>query len=241
VANHASGANRMKGTTMIRNLQILGLALVAIFAMSATAASAASQGELTSDGSVSLTGTDSTAFRIKFIKEQEYYCHTHYTIGKEDVTPHGFVTGSLTTLTMAPQFSDCEMVIGANEGPGTFTMNGCDFLLHIGKGEAGVYGTTLDLICPAGNVVEFHSYSNESHTTTVCTFKLGAQTGLTGATAKNTGEGITLNGTFKGIHDTRTGLLCGGTLESKEAELEIDALITGKNAEGKATSISLTG
>src|SRR3977135_1758594 len=117
---------------MIRNLQILGLTLVAIFAMSATAASAASQGELTSDGSVSLTGTDSTPLRITFIKTQEYYCHTHYAIGKVDVTPHGFVSGSLTTLTMAPQFEDCEMVIGANEGPGTFTMNGCDFGLDIG-------------------------------------------------------------------------------------------------------------
>jgi hypothetical protein len=224
---------------MIRNLKMLGIALVAVFAMSASAASAAS---LTSDGPVLLTGTDLTAFRITFKEDQEYYCDTHYTIGEKNVTPHGLVKNPLTTLTMAPQFDDCEMVIGATEGPGTFTMNGCDFVLHIGEtlGESGAYGTTLDFVCPVGKEIEFHSYSNESHTTSVCTFKLPAQTGLTGATVKSSSEGITLNGTFGGIHDTRTGILCGGTKTSETVPLEVDALITGKNEAGAATSISLT-
>ncbi len=45
---------------MIRNLKALGLTLAAVFAMSAIAASAASaqQGTLTSDGPVTLYGTE---------------------------------------------------------------------------------------------------------------------------------------------------------------------------------------
>ena len=43
---------------MIRNLKVLGLALVAVFAMSAMVASAASAGVLTSDGPVKIKATE---------------------------------------------------------------------------------------------------------------------------------------------------------------------------------------
>jgi hypothetical protein len=226
---------------MIRNLKMLGIALVAVFAMSASAASAASQGILTSDGPVSLTGTESEeGFLITFSPTLKYYCHTHYVIGGVNMTPHGFTSTPVKTLTIAPQFSECEMDNGGTETPATFTMNGCDFVLHIGEGEAGKYGTTLDFVCPAGKEIEFHAYSNATHATTICTFKLSAQTGISGATVSNGGGGIKLGGTFGGIHDVKTGILCGGTSESNSVQLDVGGLITGKNEGGAATEISLT-
>jgi hypothetical protein len=230
---------------MIRNLKTLGIVLMAVFAISATAASAASaesQGTLTSDGLVSLTGTDSTLFQITFNANQRYYCDTHYLIGNVDTTPHQPLSTPEKTFTIVPEFSDCEAVLnGQPETPATFTMNGCDFVLGIGKGESGVYGTTLQLACPTGKEIEFHMYSSEAHTTTICTFKLSAQSGITGATVSNSGEeSVTLNGTFSGIHETRTGILCGGSSTSNSVQLDIDALITGYNEAEEPTAISLT-
>jgi hypothetical protein len=235
---------KRKEDTMIRNLKTLGIAMVAVFAMSAAAAStasAASQGWLTSDGPVSLTGTDSTPFQITYMSEEHYECHTHYVIGRVNVTPHGFTSESLKDLTLKPEFSNCTALVSGMIATSTFTTNGCDFVLHITDTESsGVYRTTLDMVCEVGKEIEFHLYSNKAHSTTICTYKFPAQAGITGGTAKTSGNGITLSGTFTGIHESRTGLLCGGTNTNNNAKLDLDVFFTGQNAGGASTAISLS-
>jgi len=228
---------------MIRNLKILGLSLLAVFAMSAMVASAALAGELTSDGKVKLSATENPVV-LTAIAGQKIECHAVYTIGKVGVTPHPeFMTLPASTFTVSPDYSACVSVIGELKAPGTITMNGCDFVWHIGaKIETGKYGFTVDIVCEAGKEIENHGYSSAAHSSTVCTYKIPAQTGLTGGTVKNVSGGkIELGGPINGLKETRTGILCGGNAETKEGRWDIGAVISGTNEAGAATSIEVTG
>jgi len=226
---------------MIRNLKVLGLCLVAVFAMSSMVASAASAGELTSDGKVKLSATENPAV-LTAIAGQKVECHAVYTIGKVDVTPHPeFMTLPASTFTISPDYSNCVSVIGELKAPSTVTMNGCDFVLHIGTLSGGSYGGTADIVCEAGKEIEVHAYSSAAHSSTVCTYKIPAQTGLTGGTVKNNAGKIEINGPVNGIKATRTGILCGGNAETKEAKQDIGAVVSGTNEAGAATNIEVTG
>src|SRR3977135_629694 len=95
---------------VIHKLKVLGLALVAVFAMSAVAvsgASAATPGELTSDGTVTISGT-SAGEKFTFEPGQESNCNAVHTVGTVGVTPHtGVVTGTgITTLTDQTHYSN---------------------------------------------------------------------------------------------------------------------------------------
>ena len=227
---------------MIRNFKILGLSLMAVFMMSAMVASAASAGELTSDGPVKLSATENPAV-LTAIAGQKVECHVVYTFGKVGVTPHpDFMTLPASTFTVAPDYTNCVTLIGELKAPSTVTMNGCDFVWHIGTQiAAGKYNFTVDIICEAGKEIEMHSYSSAAHSSTVCTYKYPAQTGLTGGFTQNTAGKVELGGPITGIKATRTGILCGGTAETKEAKWDMGAVVSGTNETGGATSIEVTG
>ena len=227
---------------MIRNLKVLGLSLVAVFAMSAMVASAASAGELTSDGPVDLHATENPAV-LTAIAGQKVECHATYTIGNVNETPHAtFITLPKANLTVTPDYTNCVSVIGELKAPLTVTMNGCDFVLHIGAQlEAGKYSGTADVVCEGSNQIEVHAYSSAAHSSTVCTYKIPAQTGLTGGFVKNAAGKVELGGPVTGIKATRTGILCGGTAETKEAKQDIGVVVSGTNEAGAATNIEVTG
>jgi hypothetical protein len=235
---------------MIRNLKVLGLALVAVFAMSAVVASSASaqvhKGWLTSDGPVKLTGTENPATLTAF-GNQKVECHAHYDIGNVNETPHGFIEPPATEFTIKPTYSNCTASIGTTKAPATVTTNKCDFVVKIGETiELGKWGTTAKVVCenPATEAIEVHAYSSPAHSTTICTVKVAAQEGLTGGFMVNDEEEgawtVTLGGTFKEIHATKTGVLCGGTSETKTAEQHVDAHITGFNEANEQTDITIT-
>jgi hypothetical protein len=231
---------------MIRNLKALGLALVAVFAMSAVAASAASAatpGEFTSTGKVTVTGSGAETFG--FEAGQAFTCATSdHTIMPEKVTPWGFLnpgTG-LTTLTDQAHYSGCLVQVGAQVLPATVTTNGCDFLLHLGETTVGTteYGATTDVVCSANETMEIHLYEKEPDVTSICTYKIPAQVGLKGADVKNNAGKIEVKGTLTGIAMTRTGVLCGGAKEVKTATRALNTTFSGTNEAGAATSISIT-
>jgi hypothetical protein len=231
---------------MIRNLKVLGLALVAVFAMSAVAASAASAatpGEFTSTGNVTVTG-HSVAETFKFDEVSSVTCTGHHTIMPEKVTPWGFFNpgAGLTTLTDQAHYTKCVAKLGVQSLPATVTTNGCDFLLHIGETTAGTteYGGTADVVCGAGESIEIHVYEKEPDVTSICTFKVPAQVGLKGADIKNNAGKIEVIGKVTAITATRTGVLCGGTKETKAAIQEAATVVSGTNEAGAATSISVT-
>jgi hypothetical protein len=226
---------------MIRNLKALGLALAVVLATSATVASAASAaGQLTSDGPVKLTGTSAGGAATAFGFKVE--CHEHATVGAVGETPHGFLTPPVSAFTVQTQSTNCVATIGATAAPATVTTNGCDGVTKIGETiSAGKWGGTGEIVCPPNSQIEIHAYTSAAHTSTICTVKIPAQTGLSGGTVENIAGGkITLGGTIKGIKATKTGVLCGGTAETNSAEVHGDAVVSGTNNVGAATAISIS-
>ena len=228
---------------MIRNFKALGLALVAVFAMSAlaaTAASAAEQGFATSTGNFKLTGTDeATGNALTYPGEEKLVCpESHYVGEKEN---GGFLASGSKTFTVTPTYTNCSA--GPNNHKATVTMNGCDFLFHLGNTKSGVtdtYAVTADLVCPAGKEVEVHVYfaaGNEN--IQVCKIKFGAQTGLGGATVKDLTNGtVTVGGTTTGIKASKSGI-CGAG-ETNAAEYDIAVILGGVNEGGTSTAVSLS-
>jgi hypothetical protein len=235
---------------MIRNLKALGLVLVAIFAMSAIVASAAmaGQGELTSDGKVKLTGTDEVESPATLgALGKTVSCHGHYTVGNVNETPHGFLSPPVTTMTVAPDYTDCTAPNPVNPSvplTATVTLNGCDYVLHIGTGTSPTYSGTADIVCPGSSVIEVHVYqeTDTAHTKTpICTDKIGPQTGKTGATVTNEGGNLKLAGTITGLKVKQEGVLCGGTKETETGTETVSTIIEGTNEEGGATSVEISG
>ena len=243
---------------MIRGLKLFLPALIAVFIVNAAAASIAaaqSQGWLTADNyPARLTGTDTINERSKLkALGQEVLCHGHYGAGKENETEefepgkfrHKEVSEKLKTLTVEPTYTNCEGIIGATKAPATVTMNGCDYLLHLGLTvSAGVWAVTADLVCPAGKDIEIHAYTSTAHSSSICTVTIKPQTGLEGGTAQNVLENgrwkVTLQGPFKKIHAERSGVLCGGAATTTEGELFIHAILSGTNKNNEATDITIT-
>ena len=192
---------------MIRNLKALGLALVAVFAMSAMVSSAASASPtITSTAGATIIGEEEG--NVKFtVTGQEVFCeNAHYT----GTAP----ANAFTTLTVTPEYSGCfaETAIGKlNANVVGFGAGGCDFLLH----STG----TADLVCAAGKDVTVNANP--------CVVHIPAQNGL-GTIEYDTKEAggikdLTLTINIQNITATHTdGFLCpfGSSGESTGAVLE---------------------
>jgi len=239
---------------MIRNLKVLGMALVAVFAMGALAASAASaqNGKITSlttGEDFTLTGTPEGAkgsgtniFKFKEGEVNGIECHeTHY---HGEATGGGPLKNGAETATVIPTYKGCTF----GGLPLTVTMNGCDFDLHLTKttGVADTYEVTSDLTCPPEKVVEVHIYlSKQAHEKdeAFCTLTFGAQNGLKGATLKDETNGhLTLGGTIKGISSTKHGACAaGGTENSTTGTLGLGVTLEGKNEKtGAKTNLTIS-
>ncbi len=184
---------------MSRNLKALGLALIAVLALSAVAAGAAQAetpivSELASPGVTNLDAKDVTGTEdgklarltigggVRFVECTE----------SNQLTLNPIV-GSATTLTATPHYEKC-FSNGLSTVPATVTHNGCTLTLTATKenAEKKVLGdVTID--CPAGKTIEVHVYeSAAAHTAnkSFCTYTIGPQT-LTGATITTAGAGAT--------------------------------------------------
>jgi hypothetical protein len=264
----AAPETNLKGKTMIRNLKILGLAMAAVLALSAVVASAASaqQGKFTSDGPVTLKGTENagttnalTAFGLT-IKCPE----STYTGHKYNVTPHAFIPNNVTTITITPHYKQTRLDGDANcrvtpgDFPVTIDMEGCDYVVHLGVTTAppNTYGVTYSIVCPQGpppSKIKLTVWTTDhEHTTNLppfCIVEVGQQAGLAGGHVTDTTDGtLDLNGTVEGIALTRknnTGaadthtVLCPETT-STTGKFDINATVKGTNEIGGATTIGIS-
>jgi len=124
---------------MIRNLKVLGLALVAVFAMSAMAASAASASEFTSEsGTTTLHGTQVT---------QNVFTVTGGNVKCNTATFRTTATVGTTALdvTVKPTYSSCT-AIGQTS---TINMNGCEYKITPTSTTTG----TVAIVNCAGNII----------------------------------------------------------------------------------------
>jgi hypothetical protein len=147
---------------MTRNLKILGLALMATFALGAVAASVASaqtQGKLTSTGPVTLTGIETSGAGENALTTfsgsvecpgSTYTGHlvtTEFqtTNGKLELIEHkkagigkNMLPSGSTTATITPHYKEVNKEGKPNcAGPlgtkSTIDMNGCDYVIHLGE------------------------------------------------------------------------------------------------------------
>jgi hypothetical protein len=125
---------------MISNLKVLGLAFIAVLAMSAIGTSAAQAApEFTcSSYPCTATGTGTGTFTVD--QHGTVQCSVHYLLGK--------LAGASSTATVTTTFSDCT----AFGFVGTVHKKECDHLLHATENVSpGVYRHHLDIVCPSGS------------------------------------------------------------------------------------------
>jgi hypothetical protein len=161
----------------MRNLKILGLALLAITAVSAISVTAASADEL--------TATQYPATLTGFNEHPEFTDEFKTTAGPVRCTKvvyDGTLKEKATAVTATPTYSECT----AFGFPATIHMNGCDYVFRVGGGALTT--GTADLVCPVGKEVTVTAISAG---TTKCTVHVPAQTGLATVTYSNIGSGTT--------------------------------------------------
>jgi hypothetical protein len=244
---------------MTCNLKILGLALVAVFATSAVLATAAmaQQGLLTSDGPVTLTGTE-TGSKANFIRMfgLQIECPGSTYVGHKVGSTSELIPSGSTEVTITPTYKNCSVTTLG--WPMTVTMNGCDYVAKLGNttaNPADTYGVSTSLKCPAGKDITVDIWTpNGSHAEgqePMCIIHVG-ETGnqnrpggdLTDTTQGGTANDLDLTGTFPGLRRLKTKsttdpLLCPeATTES--AELSVDVTIKGDNKAGAATGVGLS-
>lgn len=100
----------------------------------------------------------------------------------------GELTGAVTTLTLVPGYSECNVTVAENKTPATFEIQGCTYTFSLGETasklvQAEGYGYTgnLTLTCPAEQEVKTRFYLNgEEHKKEkpVCVFGIPSQSNV---------------------------------------------------------------
>jgi hypothetical protein len=168
---------------MSRNLKVLGLALVAVLAMSVMVASAASASQYTGSA-YPTTGTGSnTAGKETFTTPGgTVQCDSHFV---------GTLAAASSTLTVTPTYTKCVAFGFLNA---TVNFNGCDYLFHAGASKGGgVYDNSADIVCPAGK-------GPVTITAGTCVVDVPAQTNLKNVKTTNLAGGtVTVEPNVTGI------------------------------------------
>ncbi|HWL49356.1 MAG TPA: hypothetical protein VNT92_05720 [Acidimicrobiia bacterium] len=199
---------------MIRNLKALGLAVVAVFAMSALTASAAMAGT---------TSFHSNADHTTITGEQEgtnTFSVNAGTIHCSTATFSG--TSSATTtqeITIAPSYSGCKITaITLETVEATVDMNGCHYLLT-SSGQVHV-------TCPSAPI---------RVTSPICTVTVHPQT-VNSVDYTNTGSGTTtattVESTASSIKYTQSAICPGGGGEASNGVYAGSVTTTCENAAG---------
>jgi hypothetical protein len=261
--------NQIEGKIrMIRNFKVLGLALVAVFALSAVVASAASaqKGMLTSDGPVTLIGTQTgeknanslTAFGgVVTCANAKYTGHKVSTAAetktKEEMKEptHELLPSGAMSVTITPHYGVCNTNLIVNFST-TVDMNGCDYEFDLTETVTGTktdeYKITATVECPPEKHIVVTMFTSATHPTSgeFCKITITQKTSYDGLIARDTTNGkIDITGTIEGIeaHKETTpwdesGLCSKQT--TKEGILHIDATVEGLNSKGEATSIGIS-
>jgi hypothetical protein len=233
---------------MICNQRAGGLTLIAIFVLSgviASAASAQSNGTLTSDGPVTLHSalTGEGHLNALTVLGTRTECpKAIYTGHKYNETPHGFISSGESKITITPDYGPCS-VAGLRT---TLDMNGCDYVLDLeGTTSEDEYATKTTVVCPLGNHIEMTLFTSEvkhAEGKPFCTITFTENAaGYAGLFATDTVNGyFDVRGTTEAIVADQAGggILCPATTTG--VAIDIDMTFEGLNESGQATGISLS-
>jgi hypothetical protein len=224
----------------MRNLRILGLAIVAVLAMGAVAASAATAAS-------KLTAPE-TASKVILTAEAAATGGSQTfqpTVGGGTITCKtikiGLNTQTVNTesITARPEYGSCKF----NNAIATdvdFTTNECEYVFSNGATAGSTTNGTLNLNCKAGSAGVIMIITGTNCVITVPSQDLGTlaidNTGGPGAT-----RDLTLTGNQTGIHSTETGSECPEpgthTNGTYVGNVTIKGFIDNAGAEGAQTGI----
>jgi hypothetical protein len=183
---------------MSRNLKVLGLALVAVFAMSAVASASAGaatfHSEIASPAKTFFNGEQVTE-NVFTVNGRTVKC-TKAVFSGEEVAPS-------ETLSVTPEYSGCTAFGLAS----TVAMNGCKYKFHNVTGT-GPFTSPVDIVCPEGAHITITAAST-------CTVTVAGQTGLSSVSYTNKGTGtgrdVEVGANISGIASNVSGsvLVCG--------------------------------
>jgi hypothetical protein len=241
---------------MIRNLKTLGLALVAVFAMSAVVASAASAKHLGQHASLFTTNAaagEQAGVDIEQIGTNQFQLTGLPPLTCTSVKLHGkaITPGpSSTYITVTPTFETCHIVLAGLTKGVTVTHNECNFTFNATTTttENTPSGLTFDrtasvtIECPVGKQIQIHVYStaNPPHSQVICTYDVGPQGPLQGIELTNKVNTPTAVNDVEAhikvttaVQNTIKSAVCGQN-ENTSAVYEGTATIRATNAAGSA-------
>jgi len=243
---------------MTRNLKVLGLALVAAFALSAMTASAASAAPalFTANSHVGNAkihggqiGTDT--FTIGALSP--------LTCATATVSGEGVTAGTSSTyVKLAPTYDTCH-IVAPLVGTRTATVNveGCTYTVNATKnttsapspgptpGVATPFSADLQITCPENQSIKIHIYNTANHNhspaAVLCTFDVGPQTinnqiQLTNTVTHDVEAHIHAN---VALTSTITGGICGATVNPTSIYKGVDTL-TATNSEGASVGSTVS-
>ena len=169
---------------MFRKFKLLGLAMVALLAMSAFVASAA-QAQFTAN-SYPTTGTATSSLNDDFNTEAgSVECSAHF---------QGTLNEASTTFTVTPTYYNCQ-AFGFSTA--TVSMNGCDYVFHRQSETSSI----VTLSCPAGKSVVIATGN--------CELQIGSQLIAYTETANSGNRVLSLfHGSLFSYTVTKDGFLC---------------------------------
>ena len=225
---------------MIRNLKVLALVPVVVFAMSAlmtSVASATTPFWFNSDGDwTALSGSQSATPDTFTTDAGTLSCTTATYSGSTNAT-------TSTTIKVAPHYTGC--TLKPLPGTATIHMNGCEYEFHTdnetGEGKRDVE-TTIG--CPAEKDI---TVTVVSGAITKCTIHIEPQSLGTGITLTNEESGgvtrLKAHISFSNIKYTQTAGMgegkCSTTTTTSNGSYTGSATISGKNTGGEATNIAV--
>jgi hypothetical protein len=208
----------------MRNLKILGLAFVAVLAMSAVASASASAAQFMSEGNVSgsITADQEAGNNHVFsVDGTEVKCTTAH------FATMGLIASPTEQITVHPEYSGCTAFgfVGAE-----VNTSGCDYVLHASGSIDVVQGAST----PTCNGISVHAAT--------CTVVVGTQNGLSSVSYENLANGtvrIKANVTGIKVNKTEDGFLCplSGT-GAGTGTYTGNTLAEGKNAGGVKVPIT---
>lgn len=212
---------------MFRNMKVLGLAVVAVLAMSAVvAASASAAFNAENEGTTLLSGSQTNT--------HEFTVNTG-TVTCTTATFAGSQSGKTSsTLSITPTYEGCTNSL---LGSMSVNMNGCTYLFHTEATTGEPINGKVDVVCSGTNEIEVKRTSGVQ----VCTVKVPAQTGLGAVKYTNKSGSVEVEAEVTGLHYSQSGALClGGTGSFTNGTYKGKVLESGKTTEGTAVNISVT-
>jgi len=137
---------------MVGNLKALGLAFVAVLAMSVVAASASQASQYTCSAYAPTapcfgTGSNTPGNETLTTPGGTVQCNSHYTVEEAGGSEEG-LEGPKTSVTVTPTYTDCKAFGFLNA---SIDMMGCDYVFHAeAQIAAGRYNNSVDVTCPVG-------------------------------------------------------------------------------------------